>query len=309
MPAAGSRPVSCLMSAPATNALSPAPVTHHAAHAVVVPQLEHGAPELVDGRGVERVADVGPVDGDRADRAVAVQEQVVRGHGGPEMQNAQCTMQKPAERRVNAPDANLRRRRPLDWGDYTPQPEQGRAGRGTDAVRRQVHQIELAVRNEELVRLVCETVHGAGHRRRRDRPRREGPAHAPGDGPCNEEPQTAVKQQVRRSCRENPRGRSGSVRRQTTAGRCARQYSRNGPPEGNRSGRRAARTRGEWSNGGITGGNRLPGEGVHQPAEHEGGGHETGKGQGAEPDLIARPVLEQYGEHHRDEKRKQRHVQ
>ena len=73
------------MSAPATNALSPAPVTTTTRTPSSLPQFERGAAQLVERLGVERVENLGPVDGDDRDGAVAVDEQVVKGHAGFEL--------------------------------------------------------------------------------------------------------------------------------------------------------------------------------------------------------------------------------
>ena len=50
------------------------------AHAGVGLQLEDRAPQLVDGLAVQRVEDLGPVDGDRGDGAVALEEEVFKSH-------------------------------------------------------------------------------------------------------------------------------------------------------------------------------------------------------------------------------------
>ena len=68
------------MSAPATNALSPAPVRTIARTPSSRLQIEHRAPQLVERLGVERVQNLRPVDGDDGDGAVALEQEVVKGH-------------------------------------------------------------------------------------------------------------------------------------------------------------------------------------------------------------------------------------
>ena len=69
------------MSAPATNAFSPAPVRITTRTPSSRLQLEHRAPQLVERRGVQRVEHLRAVDRDDRDRAVALEQQVVEGHG------------------------------------------------------------------------------------------------------------------------------------------------------------------------------------------------------------------------------------
>ena len=55
---------------------------YHGAHGVVVLQLQNCAAQLVERLRIQGIEDLGPVDGERGDAAVAIEQQVLESHGG-----------------------------------------------------------------------------------------------------------------------------------------------------------------------------------------------------------------------------------
>ena len=80
LPSTGDSTASSLMSAPATNDFSPAPVSTIARTPASALQLGHRGRSSRERLGVQRVQDLGAVERDDGDGAVALDQQVFKGH-------------------------------------------------------------------------------------------------------------------------------------------------------------------------------------------------------------------------------------